>query len=105
MDGTSAFSASDTLAGGVGEISGTGYSRKNESEPAASSGAVSFAQKSWDNGSATDWPATVRSVVLVTTANNSGKAICAWNLQAGAAARDMSQAHTTENFTPTLTLS
>lgn len=105
VDGTSAFSASDTLAGGVGEITGTGYARTSEAEPTAASGVVSFAEKSWDNGAATDWPSNVRSVVLVTSADNSGKAICAWNLIAGATARDMSQAHTTEKYTPQLTLS
>ncbi len=66
---------------------------------------VSFSQMSWSTGSATDWPSSVKSVVLVTTANNTGKAICAWNLIAGGAARDLSQANTTESFTPTLTLS
>lgn len=66
---------------------------------------VSFSEKSWDNGSATDWPSNVRSVVLVTSADNSGKAICAWNLLSGGTARDMSQAHTIQKYTPTLTLS
>ncbi len=103
--GTGAHAASDTLAGGVGEITGTGYARQSQSEPAASSGVVSFSQMSWSTGSATDWPSSVKSVVLVTTANNTGKAICAWNLIAGGAARDLSQANTTESFTPTLTLS
>ena len=97
-----AHAASDTLGGGVGEITGTGYSRQTESEPTASSGTVSFAQKTWNTSSHTDWPAGCRSVVLVTSSDNSGKAICAWNLQTGGAARDMSAANTTENFTPTL---
>lgn len=97
----------DTLAGGVGEITGTGYARLSEAEPAASSAnpsAVAFAVKSWTTGAATDWPAAVRSVVLATTSDNTGKAICAWNLVVGGAARDLSQASTTENFTPTLTV-
>src|SRR3954468_22270761 len=72
--------ASDTLAGGVGEISGTGYARQSQSEPTASGGTATFAQMSWSTGSATDWPAGTRSVVLATTANNTGKAICAWDL-------------------------
>jgi len=98
-----AHSASDTLAGGVGEITGTGYARQSESEPtASSSGQVSFAQKSWSTGSATDWPSGVRSVILATTSDNTGKAICAWDLQASSAARDLSQPNTTEQFTPTL---
>lgn len=106
VDATSAFAAGNTLSGAtLGEITGTGYSRKSEAEPTPASGVVAFAQKSWATGAATDWPSTVRSVVLVTTADNSGKAICAWNLQAGGTARDLSQANTTEQFTPTLTLS
>jgi hypothetical protein len=103
--GAGSHSASDTLAGGVGEITGTGYSRQTEAEPTAASGVVSFAAKTFSTGSATDWPASVKSVVLVTSADNSGKAIAAWNLQAGGAARDMSAANTSEVVTPTLTLS
>jgi len=94
--------ASDTLAGGVGEITGTGYARQSQSEPTASGGTAAFSAMSWSTGSATDWPAGTRSVVLATTANNSGKAICAWDLQATSAARDLSQASTTEQVTPTL---
>lgn len=105
VDGTSVFTAGNTLAGAtVGEITGTGYARQSQAEPAPVAGVVSFAQKTWANGSATDWPATVRSCVLATTADNTGKAICAWNLQPGGVARDMSQANTTEQFTPTLTV-
>jgi hypothetical protein len=97
----------DTLGGGVGEITGTGYARQSEAEPAASlanPSAVAFAQKTWSTGANTNWPASVKSCVLATTVDNTGKAICAWNLVAGGAARDMSAANTTENFTPTLNL-
>lgn len=105
VDATNAFTAGNTLSGAtVGEITGTGYARQSQAEPAAASGVVSFAQMSWVTGSATDWPSTARSVVLVTTADNTGKAICAWNLQPGGAARDLSQANVTEQFTPTLTV-
>lgn len=94
--------AGDTLAGGVGEINGTGYTRQSQAEPTPANGVVSFAQMTWATGAATNWPASVKSVVLVTSADNSGKAICAWNLQAGGAARDLSGANTTEKVTPTL---
>jgi hypothetical protein len=104
--GGGAHAATDTLSGtGVGEITGTGYARQTQSEPSASGGVVSFAQMSWSTSSATDWSSAVKSVVLVTTADNTGKAICAWNLITGGTARDLSQASTTEQFTPTLTLS
>jgi hypothetical protein len=95
----------DTLAGGVGEITGTGYARQTEAEPAATSAnpaAVVFAQKTWATGAAADWPASVKSVVLATTTDNTGKALAAWNLVTGGAARAMNAANTTENFTPTL---
>lgn len=106
VDATNPFSAANTLSGTtVGEITGTGYARTSQAEPSASSGVVTFSQMSWSTGAATDWPATTRSVVLVTTADNTGKAICAWNLQTGGAARDLSTANTTEQFTPTLTQS
>lgn len=105
VDGTSAFTAGNSLAAvTVGEIAGTGYTRKTESEPSPASGVVSFSQQSWSTASATDWPSAVRSIILVTSSDNSGKAICAWNLQTGGAGRDLSQANTTENVTPTLTI-
>lgn len=96
----------DTLVGAaMGEITGTGYSRQSEAEPTASSAnpsAVAFAQKTWSTGAASDWPSSVKSVVLATTVDNTGKAICAWNLVAGGTARAMNAPNTTENVTPTL---
>jgi len=93
--------AEATYAGGYGVATGTGYSAKTESEPTASKGKVEFAKKTWETGSATDWPASVKSVVL---RNGSSKLICAWNLRAGGAGRAMNAANTVENFTPTLEL-
>jgi hypothetical protein len=102
---TSAFTGSETLAGAtLGEITGTGYARQSQAEPAPSAGAAAFSQMSFSTGAATDWPAAVRSVVLVTGAAGTGKALCAWNLQTGGTARDMSGANTTEQVTPTLSL-
>ena len=106
--GTGALAVTDTLSGGVGEITGTGYARQSQSEPTASAAnpsVISFSQMSFATSSATDWPSSVKSVVLVTTSDNTGKAICAWNLVAGGTARDLSQANTTEQVTPTLNLS
>ena len=100
------FLQTDTLAGGVGEITGTGYARDNQALPTPSSAnptAIAFAQMSWATGSATDWPAAVKSIVLVTTADNTGVAICAWNLN-GTTGRAMNAANTTEQVTPTLDL-
>jgi hypothetical protein len=94
--------AGDTLVGGVGEISGTGYARQSQAEPSAAGEQVVFAMMSWSTGAATDWPSAVHSVVLATTVDNSGVALCAWHLQAGGAARNMSGANTTLQFTPTL---
>jgi hypothetical protein len=96
----------DTLAGAaMGEITGTGYTRKSQSEPTpttANPSAVVFALMTWTTSSATDWSSSVKSVVLATTSDNTGKAICAWNLVAGGTARNLSLASTTENVTPTL---
>lgn len=106
VDATSAHTAGETLAGGdLGEITGTGYARQSQSEPTPVDGVVSFAEESWDTGAATDWPSAVRSVVLVTGAAGTGKAICAWNLQSGGTARDLSTANTIERVTPTLNVS
>ena len=103
VDATTPFAATDTLSGaGSGEISGTGYARLSEARPTPVNGLFSFAVKSWATGVATDWPSAVRSVVLVTTADNSGVMICAWNLVSGGSSRALNLAGTTENFTPTL---
>ena len=103
IDATSPFAATDTLVGnGDGEITGTGYARLSEARPAPVNGLYSFAVKSWNTGAATDWPAAVRSLVLVTTADDTGVMICAWNLVPGGSARAMNLANTTENVTPSL---
>ena len=103
VDATSAHTAGETLAGAtLGEITGTGYSRQSQSEPTPAGGTAVFTQMSFATSSATDWSSTVRSVVLATGAAGTGKAICAWNLQTGGTARDMSTANTTEQVTPTL---
>jgi hypothetical protein len=103
VDAGTAHTAGETLAAAdLGEITGTGAARKSQAEPTPASGVYSFAQMSWATAAATDWPAGVRSIVLATGPAASGKAICAWNLQVGGAARDMSAANTTENVTPTL---
>lgn len=108
VDSTTPFSVADTLAGTlIGEVntggSATGYARIGTATPAMSGHTESFPQLTWTTGTALDWPATVRSVVLVTVASGvAGTAICAANLQSGGAARDMSAANTTEKVTPTL---
>lgn len=100
--GTGAHAASDTYAGGYGVISGTGYAAQTQSEPTSTAGTVSFSQMTWSTGSATDWPASVKSVVL---RNGTSKLIAAWNLVTGGTARDLSAANTAELVTPSLTLS
>jgi hypothetical protein len=95
----------DTLVGGVGEITGTGYARASQARPTAASGQLAFTQMTWSTGAATNWSNSVKSCVAVTSSDNTGKALCAWNLQAGGGARDMSQASTSELFTPTMTTS
>ncbi len=98
---------SDTLAGGVGEITGTGYMRGGQADPLPTLDnptAVEFAEQTWATEAAHDWPADVRSVVMATTPDDSGKAICAWNLVAGGYSRDLSLPLVAEHFTPTLTL-
>lgn len=104
VDAGTAFTASDTLVGGVGRITGTGYSDKSQAKPTPASGSAVFALMAWLTSTATDWPASVRSFVLKTTADETGKAIAAWNLQTGGTPRDLSGANTTENVTPTLGL-
>jgi hypothetical protein len=94
----------DTLTAGVGEITGTGYTRQTESEPAASAGVVSLGAQVFATGAETDWPASVKSCVLVTTADDSGVAVCAWNLASEGTGRDMAGPNITETITPELVL-
>jgi hypothetical protein len=101
----SSFTTSTTLAGGIAEATGTGYVRQSQAAPTPSNGQVAFSQMTWSTGAAINWPPGVKSIVLVTTPDNTGKAICAWNLIPGGSARDLSQANTTEQVTPTLTTS
>lgn len=98
VGGSTAFAAGNTYAGGYGVITGTGYAAATQAEPAATGlGSKVFTQLSWATGSATNWPANVRSIVA---RNGTTQLICAWNLIAGGAVRDMSQANTTLNVTP-----
>jgi hypothetical protein len=76
----------------------TGYAQQEDASPTVSGTEVKIAQKEWKTEAHTDWPATVKSAVLIM----GGVMICAWNLQAGGGARDMSAANTTEKFTGTL---
>lgn len=97
--GSTAFTAADTHAGGYGAITGTGYAAKTQAEPAASGlGRKLFTVLSWVTAAATDWPANARSIVARDAATS--KLLFAWNLVAGGAARDLSQANTTLNVTP-----
>lgn len=104
------FLQTDTLAGGVNEMTGTGYSRQSQALPTPTSAnptVMAFAQMSWVTGSATNWSngtnGIAKSAVLVTTSDNTGVAVAAFNLN-GTTGRDLSAASTTENFTPTLNL-
>lgn len=100
----STFTAASTLAGGVGEITGTGYARQSQARPSPTNGSFVFSQMSWATGAATDWPASVVSVVLVTTADNTGVSIAAWHLQTNGVARALNQSNITEQATPTLVI-
>jgi hypothetical protein len=111
VDGTAAFTKNDTLVSAAnGEINtittATGYKRGTCAEPTPSGGTFTFPQKTFATDVNTDWPSGVRSCVLCTTpsGDNSGVLICAWNLQTGGGARDMSAANTTEQITPTFVI-
>lgn len=93
----------DTLAGGVGEITGTGVTRKTQAEPTPTAGTFTTALLSWANGAATDWQAP-KSIVVCTTSDNTGKALCAANINPGGGAFDFSVAGTTLNRTIALLL-
>lgn len=90
--------ATDTFAGGFGVLTGTGYAAATQAEPAATGlGRKLFTVLSWATGAATNW-LSPKSIVAYDAGTS--KLICAWNLVAGGATRDMSQANTTLNVTP-----
>jgi hypothetical protein len=104
---TGTLVATDTLGGGVGEITGwtggaTPYARISQTVPAPSSGVISFSQIAWATDTSTNGPASVKSVVMV--ANAANKALFAWNINAGGSAVAMNAASTTLQFTPTFFL-
>jgi hypothetical protein len=90
-----------TKAAGINEITGTGYAQISQAAPSAASQKKSFSAVEWKTEAHTDWPAGVKSCVMLI----GGVAICAWNLREGGGARDLSGANTTEQFTPTFTQS
>ena len=101
VDSTSPYVETETYATRGTAVPGTGYTQQAQANPGFTNGTAVFTQITWATGAATDWSSSYRSVV----ASNGTVAICAWNLQAGGAARDLSAANTTENFTPTLIIS
>lgn len=70
----------DTLAGGVGEvIYWTGGGRQSQVLAAPSgAGVIPIATETWNTGAFTDGPAIAKSIVMVSSSDNSGKAIAAW---------------------------
>ena len=106
--GVGGLEATDTLAGGVGEITGwtgaSAYARLSQAIPAPTNGVMTFSQMTWQTGAATDGPASVISVVMVTSPDNTGKAIGAWHIEVGGTADAFNLANVTLNFTPTLFL-
>jgi hypothetical protein len=100
------LTAASTLAGGVGEITGwtgaSAYARKTQAAPAISGGLISFSAKTWVTGSATDGDNDVRTVVAVTSADGSGKALGAWHVTDDGPVRSMALANTTLAYTPAI---
>ncbi len=91
------FSASNTLGGGFGIATGTGYTSKTQSRPSPSGiGSLAFTILTWNTSSATDWPAGVKSIV----ATDGTHLLWAEDLST---TRDMSAANTVLNVTPTYT--
>jgi hypothetical protein len=63
---------------------------------------IEFGPLVWLTADAEDWSPPAASVVMVTSQDDSGKAICAWNLQRDGRARDLSFPNTTETYTARL---
>lgn len=82
------------------EITGTGYSRMAQALPTVTGGALVFTQMTWANGVNIDWPHSVYGIAAATTSNNTGVALCAWNLQTNGVPRDLSNPNTFEEVSP-----
>jgi hypothetical protein len=98
--GLSTKSVRDHDRGGddLAEITGTGYGRQEQSAPTSLGGAVTFGESLFETRDASDWPKDVRSVILFA----GDTPVCAWNLVAGGAPRDLSQVYTVERVAPSL---
>jgi len=91
----SGFTAA-TVYSGRTPITGTGYAAKTQAKPTSTGlGQMQFTALQWQTLANTNWTNPCSIV-----ASDGAKIICAWNLVAGGAARDMSQANTTLNVTP-----
>lgn len=96
-----ALAATDTYAGGFGEITGTGYLRASQAEPAATGlGRKLFLLMAWLTGAATNWLGPRSIVAIDDSSPGAEKLICAWNLFTGGPLVDMSLPNTTLNVTP-----
>lgn len=97
--GVGAHTETDTYAGGFGEITGTGYARQAQAEPASVGlGQKSFVQMTWTTVAATNW-GNPRSVVALDAGTT--KILCAWNIRSGGPQVVMAQANATLAITPT----
>src|SRR5512147_632358 len=98
VSSTNPFTEGSTTAT-RGAVTGTGYQAKSKARPTQAGGTFTFGTITWSTGSATNWPANVRSIVA-TTGSASSTLLWCQNLQVGGGARDMSAANTTENVNP-----
>ncbi len=89
--GTTGWKVTDTLAGGVGEVTyWTGGGRVTQTVPTSVNGQISFAAFAFDSGAHSDGPSSVKSYAWATTANNTGVVIGVANAQTFGVAVDMS---------------
>lgn len=94
----------DTLAGGVGEVSGG--ARKSQAKPSPSAGQYDFTELTFTDSDCGS-NAAVRSIVAVDSSDNTGKALCAWDVVNGSGSvitADMSPAGSTLKQTLTVLL-
>lgn len=105
---TSGLQPTDVLSG-VGEVAGwtggaTPYARISQLVPAPSNGIINFTMIQWASDTASNGPAVVASVIMATTADNTGKAVYAWNINAGGASVAFNGPNNVLRATPTFFL-
>lgn len=98
---TGGLTVDSTLAGGVGEVTyWTGGGRIAATVPTPTNGILAFTQFSFLTGANANGPAVVRTLILATTLDNTGKALYFWHISDDGVAVSMAGVNGELRLTP-----